>query len=224
MTELSFGAAALGNLYTEVSQDQATATVRAAWDAGIRAFDVAPHYGRGLAEQRLGAALSAYPREEYVLSTKVGRLLVPDPEAPDDRAAGFAVDNKLRRVLDYSAEGVRRSLSDSLERMELDRIDIAYVHDPDQQPGLADQVERETLPELCRLRDEGVLRAVGVGMNQWQLPARFVQSTDLDVILLAGRYTLLEQESLHGLLDRCSATGVSVVAGAAFNSGLLAGR
>lgn len=222
LTSLSFGAAALGNLYTAVSDEQAEATVGAAWAAGIRSFDVAPHYGLGLAERRLGAALSRYPRREYVLSTKVGRLIVPDDSVVGDADAGFAVPGGLRRELDYSADGVRRCLSESLARLGTDRIDIAHVHDPDQREDLPGQVERETVPALCRLRDEGVLGAVGIGINQWQLAARLVRTTDLDVVLLAGRYTLLEQESLHGLLDLCAERGVSVVAAAAFNSGLLA--
>jgi len=222
LTALSFGAAALGNLYTAMSDDDARSMVDAAWAAGIRYFDVAPHYGLGLAERRLGAALSRYPRDEYVLSTKVGRLLVPDPRTGSDEAAGFAVSVPMRRELDYSPSGMWRSLSDSLDRLGLDRVDIVYVHDPDQADGLPEQVERETLPTLCAMRDEGVVGAVGVGINQWQLASRFVQSTDLDLVLLAGRYTLLEQESVHGLLDHCQRREVGVVAAAAFNSGLLA--
>ncbi len=222
LSMLSFGAAGLGNLYRAISDEQARATVDAAWDGGIRSFDVAPHYGLGLAERRLGAALCTRPREQFTLSTKVGRLLVPDPDAGNDTAAGFDVSIPLRRQLDYSADGVRRSLADSLARLGLDRIDIAYVHDPDLTAGLAEQVERETLPTLCQLRDQGKLGAVGVGINQWELAARLVESTDLDIVLLAGRYTLLEQQSLPGLLDLCARRDVAVVAGAAFNSGLLA--
>jgi len=223
LTALGFGSAALGNLYTAVSDEQARATVDAAWDAGIRYFDTAPHYGLGLAERRLGAALAGRPRSEFVVSTKVGRLLVDSGlEASDLAEGGFDLRSTLRREVDFSADGVRRSLDESLVRLGLDRVDIVYVHDPDAGAGHERQVVEETLPALCALRDQGVIGAVGVGMNQWQMPARLVGSTDLDLVLLAGRYTLLEQKSLTGLLDLCARQDVAVVAGAPFNSGLLA--
>lgn len=222
LSTLSFGSSALGNLYTAITDEEATAVVDAAWDAGIRTFDVAPHYGRGVAERRLGAALSRRPRDEFVLSTKVGRLLLDDPSAGPDTEAGFVVDNHVRRVRDHSADGVRRSIEDSLDRLGLDRVDIVHVHDPDEAAGLEEQSVREAFPALCRMRDEGVVAAVGVGINQWQTAARFVRDADLDVVLLAGRYTLLEQRSLHGLMDTCLDRDVSVIAAAAFNSGLLA--
>jgi len=223
LTALGFGSAALGNLYTAVSDEQARATVDAAWDAGIRYFDTAPHYGLGLAEQRLGAALAGRPRSEFVLSTKVGRLLVDSgQEASDLAEGGFELRSTLRREVDFSADGVRRSLDESLVRLGLDRVDIVYVHDPDAGTGHERQVVEETVPALCALREQGVIGAVGVGMNQWQMPARLVGSTDLDLVLLAGRYTLLEQKSLTGLLDLCARQDVAVVAGAPFNSGLLA--
>lgn len=222
LSTLSFGSSALGNLYSAISDEDATAAVDAAWDAGVRTFDVAPHYGRGVAERRLGAALSGQPRDEFVLSTKVGRLLVDDPSAGPDTESGFVVDNHLRRVRDHSAEGVRRSIGDSLDRLGLDRVDIVHVHDPDETAALEEQSVREAVPALCRLREEGVVAAVGVGVNDWRTAVRFVRDTDLDVVLLAGRYTLLEQESLHGLLDVCVERDVSVVAAAPFNSGLLA--
>jgi len=228
VTRLSFGAAALGNLYTPVGPDEAAAAVDAAWDAGIRYFDTAPHYGLGLSEERLGAALHGRARDAYVLSTKVGRLLRPGPPPPapggsppagDDLAHGFAVPADRHRVWDFSADGVRRSIEESLRRLGLDRIDVAYLHDPDEHAG---QALTEAYPALERLRAEGVLGAVGVGMNQSALPARFLRETDVDAVLLAGRYTLLEHEGAAELLPEAAARGRSVVIGGVFNSGLLA--
>lgn len=219
VTRLSFGTAALGNLYTEVSEEQARGAVDAAWDAGVRYFDTAPHYGLGLSERRLGAALRDRPRAEYVLSTKVGRLLEPGGPGGRDTEGGFAVAADRRRVWDFSADGVRRSLEDSLERLGLDRIDIAYLHDPDDHPG---QAFREGYPELERLRAEGVVGAIGVGMNQSAMPARFLRETDADAVLLAGRYTLLDHDGAREVLPEAVARGKSVVIGGVFNSGLLA--
>jgi len=193
--------------------------VAAAWDSGVRYFDTAPHYGLGLSEARLGRALAGRPRAELVVSTKVGRLLVPHP-APtgDDLANGFAVPDNLTRQLDYSADGVQRSLEQSLQRLGMDRVDVVLVHDPDEH---ADQVLAEALPALVRLRDQGVVGAIGVGMNQWQVPLRFVQQADLDVVMVAGRWTLVDR-SAEPLLAACAERGVSVLAAAPFNSGLLA--
>ncbi|MFE7216270.1 aldo/keto reductase [Streptomyces sp. NPDC057611] len=219
VSELSFGAAGIGNLFTAVADHQAEQAVTAAWDAGVRYFDTAPHYGLGLSERRLGAALRDHPRDEYTLSTKVGRLLEPADTDGTDLAAGFAVPATHRRVWDFSAEGVRRSLADSLERLGLDRIDIAYLHDPDDH---AEQALEEAYPELERLRGEGVLDAIGVGMNQAELLTRFILETDVDAVLLAGRYSLLDQRGLVDLLPLAADRGVGVVIGGVFNSGLLA--
>ncbi|MFJ2866774.1 aldo/keto reductase [Kitasatospora sp. NPDC087314] len=220
VTELAFGAAGIGNLFTPVSDAQAEQAVAAAWESGVRYFDTAPHYGLGLSERRLGAALATRPRDEYVLSTKVGRILEPAPDAQgDDLANGFAVPARHRRRWDFTAEGVRRSLENSLERLSLDRIDIAYLHDPDDH---AEQALTEAYPELERLRAEGVLGAIGIGMNQAELPARFIRDTDIDVVLLAGRYSLLDQRGLAELLPLAAERGVGVVVGGVFNSGLLA--
>ncbi|MET8567571.1 aldo/keto reductase [Streptomyces sp. NPDC004783] len=219
VSELAFGAAGIGNLFTPVTDDQAERAVTAAWDAGVRYFDTAPHYGLGLSERRLGAALRDCPRDEYLLSTKVGRLLEPADADGTDLAAGFAVPATHRRVWDFSADGVRRSLADSLERLGLDRIDVAYLHDPDDH---AEQALDEAYPALERLRGEGVLGAIGVGMNQAEPLTRFVRDTDVDAVLLAGRYTLLDQRGLAGLLPLAADRGVGVVIGGVFNSGLLA--
>ncbi|SEE10834.1 aldo/keto reductase [Streptomyces sp. TLI_105] len=220
VTELSLGAAPLGNLFRPVTDEDAAATVDAAWAAGIRTFDTAPHYGLGLSERRLGAALRGRPRDEYVVSTKVGRLLRPRPVATgDDLANGFAVPATHERVWDFTADGVRRSLESSLERLGLDRIDIVYLHDPDDH---AEQALAEAYPALERLRAEGMVGAIGVGMNQAELLTHFVRDSDIDTVLLAGRYTLLDQRGLTELLPLAAERGVGVVVGGVFNSGLLA--
>jgi D-threo-aldose 1-dehydrogenase len=218
--ELGFGSAPIGNLYSETSDEAAAAAVDAAWQAGIRYFDTAPHYGLGLAEQRLGRALAGRPRAEFVVSTKVGRLLVPNP-APvgsDLGSGGFAVPDDLTRERDYSADGVRRSLEASLTRLGLDRVDIVLVHDPDD---YVDEAITAAIPALVELREQGVIGAVGVGMNQWQAPLRMVNETDLDVVMLAGRWTLADRTG-EVLMDLCADRQVSVLAAAPYNSGLLA--
>jgi D-threo-aldose 1-dehydrogenase len=222
VTEVAFGGASIGNLYVAVSDDDAAAAVTAAWDGGIRYFDTAPHYGLGLSERRLGQTLRHYPRDEFVLSTKVGRLLVPNESASgdvgDDMATGFAVPATSRRVWDFSRDGVRRSIDESLTRLGLDHVDIAFLHDPDDH---WQEAVSTGFPALAQLRDEGVVRAIGAGMNQWEMLAAFVRETDVDVIMLAGRYTLLDQSALETLLPLCVERGVAVVNVAVFNSGLL---
>ncbi|GGY07197.1 aldo/keto reductase [Streptomyces djakartensis] len=219
VSALSFGAAAIGNLYTEVGEAQAHDAVEAAWQRGVRYFDTAPHYGLGLSERRLGAALREHPRDQYTVSTKVGRRLEPSDGDGDDLAGGFAVPATSRRVWDFSADGVRRTLEASLERLGLDRVDVVYLHDPDQH---AEQAFREGYPALEKLRSEGVVGAIGAGMNQAEMLTRFVRDTDVDVVLCAGRYTLLDQSALTALLPAAHERGASVVIGGAFNSGLLA--
>jgi D-threo-aldose 1-dehydrogenase len=219
VTELSFGGAAIGNLFTDVSDDAAAGAVATAWNGGIRTFDTAPHYGLGLSERRLGAALRQYPRDQYVISTKVGRLLDPASPPYSQDTEGYAVPAAFRRVRDYSADGVRRSLEESLDRLGLDRIDIALIHDPDD---YGEQALREAYPALERLRAEGSVRAIGLGMNQAEMLTRFVTDTDVDVVLVAGRYTLLDQSAGRQLLPAARDRGVSVLAAGVFNSGLLA--
>lgn len=219
VSELSLGCSQLGNLYREVSDEDACATIDSAWRLGIRYYDTAPHYGLGLSEQRLGAALASRSRADYVLSTKVGRLLEPihHPVDPDDQ--GFAVRATHRRVWDFSRDGIRRSLEGSLGRLGVERVDIVYLHDPDDH---WDNVIESGYPALAELRDEGVVRAIGAGMNQSRMLADLVRLADVDIVMLAGRYTLLEQDALDDLLPACEARGVSVVAAGIFNSGLLA--
>lgn len=223
VTELSFGGAAIGNLFTEVSEEDARAAVDAAWAGGIRTFDTAPHYGLGLSERRLGDALRNRPRDEYVICTKVGRLLDPGPPAPPSPPGGdpegFAVPARYIRQFDFSAGGVTRSLEASLARLGLDRVDIALIHDPDDH---AEQAFREAYPALEKLRAAGVVRAIGAGMNQAEMLTRFVTDTDVDLVLVAGRYTLLDRSAAAGLLPAALRRGVSVIAGGVFNSGVLA--
>jgi D-threo-aldose 1-dehydrogenase len=217
--ELGFGAAQIGNLYTAVDDQTAEEAVDAAWAAGMRYFDSAPHYGLGLSERRLGRALAGRPRDEFVVSTKVGRLLTPNPSpgGSDLAAGGFAVPDELTRVYDYSGAGVRRSLDSSLERLELDRVDIVYVHDPDDH---LDEAISQAIPALVELRDAGVVGAIGAGMNFWPPLLRIVKETDVDAVMLAGRWTLLDRSG-EPLLAECERRHVSVVAAAPFNSGLL---
>ncbi|MCW8216420.1 aldo/keto reductase [Streptomyces griseolus] len=222
ITELSFGAAAIGNLFTEVDPAQAAAAVDAAWDEGIRSFDTAPHYGLGLSERRLGEALRDRPRDAYTVSTKVGRLLEPLPPgtAPaHGLSEGFAVAHTHRRRWDFSADGIRRSVEDSLGRLGLDRVDLVYLHDPDDHEEAA---FREGYPALERLRAEGMVGAIGAGMNQTAMLTRFLRDTDVDAVLCAGRFTLLDRSALADLLPEAEARGRAVVVGGVFNSGLLA--
>jgi D-threo-aldose 1-dehydrogenase len=220
VTELGFGGGPAGNLYTSTTDEQTVAAMERAWAAGIRYFDTAPHYGLGLSERRIGAALRDRPAGNFVLSTKVGRVLEPNPQptGSDLAAGGFDVPDDLQRRWDFSADGVRRSLEESLQRLAADRVDVVYVHDADEH---VDEAISAAIPELIRMRDEGMIGAVGVGMNQWQAPLRMVQETDLDVVMLAGRWTLLDRSG-QPLLDECAARGVAVVAAAPYNSGLLA--
>ena len=217
ITELAFGGAPIGNLFTAVDDAAAAETIDAAWTGGIRTFDTAPHYGLGLSERRLGAALARRPRSEYVISTKVGRLLEDAPLGHDPE--GFAVAARARRVFDFSADGVRRSLEGSLDRLGLDRVDIALIHDPDDH---GEQALREAYPALEQLRAEGCVQAIGVGMNQTTMLNRFVTDTDVDVVLVAGRYSLLDQSAAVSLLPTALERGVGVIVGGVFNSGLLA--
>lgn len=218
VTAMGLGCAPLGNLYRAISDDDATAVVDAAWNVGVRVFDTAPLYGNGLSERRLGVALAPRPRDEYVLCTKVGRLL-REPSVGVRRDTIFAEAPVLDPVYAYSRDDVMRSIEESLDRLGLDRIDVVHVHDPDDHE---DDALRGAFPALVELREQGVIGAVGCGMNQWQMLDRFVQRVDLDCVLLAGRYSLLDRSGGDVLLPRCAERGVGVVIGGVFNSGLLA--
>jgi D-threo-aldose 1-dehydrogenase len=220
VTVLGLGCAQLGNLYHAISDDRATATVAAAWDTGIRYFDTAPHYGLGLSERRLGGALRDRPRGEFTISTKVGRRLERrDHRGSETDTEGFRVPATHSRVWDFSGEGVRRSLDDSLNRLGLDRIDTVLLHDPEDH---ADEALGEAWPALLALRDAGIVRKVGAGSKDAKFLARFVAETGPDVVMVAGRYTLLEQPALDGLLPACAKAGTEVLNAGIFNSGLLA--
>jgi D-threo-aldose 1-dehydrogenase len=219
LTTLGFGAAPIAGLYQAVDETTARATIDAAWEGGIRYFDTAPHYGLGLSERRLGDALRDRPRDDVVVSSKVGRLLVAriPPLARDEDM--FDVPGDLTRRLNYSRDGILRSLEATLQRTGLDHVDVLYVHDPDEHWR---EAAEEAVPALVELREAGVVGAIGVGMNQSEMLARFIRQTDVDVVMLAGRYTLLEQGAADDLLPTALGQGRSVVAAAVFNSGLLA--
>jgi D-threo-aldose 1-dehydrogenase len=215
---LVFGGAPIGGLYAPVSDEAAAATLQAAWDAGIRAFDTAPHYGVGLSEQRIGDFVAGHPRAEFVVSTKVGRRLVP-AAGPVDGAEHFYDTPALSRVRDYSADGTLRSLEESLRRLRLDRADIALIHDPDDH--MAEALDG-AYPALARLRADGTVGAIGVGVNSVSVAEWFVTRCDLDCVLVAGRYTLLDGSAAASLFPLCLARGVAVLAAGVFNSGILA--
>jgi D-threo-aldose 1-dehydrogenase len=217
---LIFGGAPIGGLYAPVSDQVAAATLQAAWDAGIRAFDTAPHYGVGLSEQRIGDFLAGRRRAGFVVSTKVGRRLVP-AAGPGfaDGADEFYGTPALSRVRDYSADGALRSLEDSLRRLRLDRVDIALIHDPDE---YMSEALDGAYPALARLRADGTVGAIGVGVNSASLAEWFVARCDLDCVLVAGRYTLLDDSAAQSLFPLCRSRGVSVLAAGVFNGGILA--
>lgn len=212
------GCASIAGLYKPVSAADATAALTAAWQAGVRAFDTAPHYGAGQSEERLGAFLAGRPREAFTLSTKVGRILYEDPDAVDGTDDFYGVPRRSRRR-DYSAAGVRRSYADSLARLGLDRVDVLLVHDPE------DHMETalcEAVPELARMRAGGEIRGFGVGTNFVEVALEFVRRADIDTLMIAGRYSLLDRRAEVALLDECAAAGVAVQVAGVLNSGLLA--
>jgi D-threo-aldose 1-dehydrogenase len=215
-TVLALGGGPLGGLFRHVSEEDAAATVERAWEAGVRLFDVAPLYGHGRTERLVGSVLRTKPRDAFVLVTKVGRLLRRRAQpAPTD----FVDADDRDPVFDYSDDGVRRSLEESLERLGLDRIDVALIHDPEQH---LDQALREAQPALARLRDEGSLQAIGVGTNAPATLTRFARETEIDCALLAGRVTLLDRSGTEEALPLCAERGIAVLAGGVFNSGVLA--
>lgn len=227
-TEIGMGTAPLGNLYRAISDEEADAVLAAAWEGGVRAYDTAPLYGLGLAETRLNRFLRDRPRDDYVLTTKVGRLLEAVP--PDERdgiGKWFDVPSR-REVYDYSHDGIMRSVEHSLERLGAHRVDVLLAHDLDaRNQGDALQGNLEALMAggyraLVSLRDQGVIRAFGAGMNEWEPCEWLAERGDFDLFLLAGRYTLLEQTALDSFLPMTEARGIGVVIGGAYNSGILA--
>ncbi|SFO80667.1 D-threo-aldose 1-dehydrogenase [Mesorhizobium sp. NFR06] len=229
-TELGFGTAPLGNLYHAISDEDANATLEAAWTAGCRYYDTAPLYGLGLSETRLNPFLRARKRDDYVLSSKVGRIM---RVAPPDQRTGigkFFETPSRREVYDYSYDGVMRSFEASLERLGVDRIDILFVHDVDIFTHGSKEASDRRIEEfmssgyyaLLALRDQGVIKAFGGGINEWQVAQTLAERGDFDLFLLAGRYTLLEQEALASFLPLCQKRGIGIVLGGPYNSGVLA--
>ncbi|MEO0386674.1 MAG: aldo/keto reductase [Pseudomonadota bacterium] len=230
LTELGFGTAPLGNLYRAVPEAEADAILDTAWAGGVRFYDTAPLYGFGLAERRLGRMLKDKPRDDFVLSTKVGRILeVATPETRDGIGKWFDVPARRERY-DWSYDGVMRSIEFSLERLGLDRIDILFVHDidvPNQGSRAAVDAAVAALmasgyQALVSLRDQGVIRAFGAGVNEWEVCQDLAERGDFDLFLLAGRYTLLEQTALDSFLPLCTARGIGIITGGPYNSGILA--
>ena len=224
---LGFGAAPLGNLFHPVADDEAIALVRHAYGAGVRYFDTAPHYGNGLSETRIGKGLRGVARDDVIISSKVGRILVPDPTAPREQHS-YADVPPYRQRWDYSHAGTLRSIEDSLQRLGVARLDIVYIHDIDRATHGAAYAERleqvcaGAIPALSELRERGVIGGFGLGVNDWRVCAEVLARADLDVILLAGRYTLLDQSALPELLPLCLRRGVAIVVGGPYNSGILA--
>ncbi|MER5903542.1 aldo/keto reductase [Streptomyces mirabilis] len=218
VTELGFGGGPLGGLFAPLDDETAAGALEAAWDSGIRYFDTSPHYGIGHSERRTGGLLRGKPREEVTLSTKVGRLLVPqDPAGRMDES--FMVPATHRRVWDFTRDGILRSVENSLERIGVDRIDVLFLHDAEQH---FEDALREGYPALAELRGQGVVGAIGAGMYHPGKLTRLVEESDVDVVMLSGRYTLLDQSALDELLPACTDREVSVLAASVFNSGLLA--
>jgi D-threo-aldose 1-dehydrogenase len=229
-TELGFGTAPLGNLYRAIGDEEVDAILTLAWARGVRYFDTAPLYGLGLAETRLNRFLRGKPRDEYVLSTKVGRLLkATAPEGRDGLGKWFDVPSR-REIYDYSYDGVMRSVDFSLERLGIDRIDILLAHDLDIFSHGSQEAFEARIDEfmkggyyaLLSLRDQGVISAFGGGINEWQASQALAERGDFDIFLLAGRYTLLEQDSLESFLPLCQRRGIAIVIGGPYNSGILA--
>jgi len=228
VTAMGFGTAPIGNQFRVVPEDDSRAVIKGAWDAGLRYFDTAPMYGHGLAEHRLGEGLRAYPRNDYVLSTKVGRMLRPVPAG--GLTSPFWLEMPPFEIIhDYSYDAVMRSVEDSMQRMGQSRFDILFIHDIDvwtHGPELQKQHFRTAMDSgykaLDKLRSEGVVSAIGVGCNEWQVCEAALRERDFDCFLLAGRYTLLEQDALDTFLPLCEERGVAIVLGGGFNSGVLA--
>ncbi len=227
VTAFSFGTAPIGNIFREIDEPTSDAMIQTAWDRGVRYYDTAPMYGHGLSELRTGQSLRWKNRDDFVLSSKVGRILKPAKRseidfAPWNNAAPFTMH------FDYTYDGTMRAFEDSLQRMALERMDICFIHDidvftrGDEQPEVFRQAMDGSWKALSKLRDEGVVKAIGVGVNEWEVCHAALQARDFDCFLLAGRYTLLEQEALNAFLPLCEERGAAVVVGGGFNSGILA--
>ncbi|WP_426958250.1 aldo/keto reductase [Muricoccus radiodurans] len=225
---LGLGGAPLGNLFAPISEAAADAAIEAAWESGIRFFDTAPLYGLGLSEHRIGRALRARPRGEFAISTKVGRLLDPDEDAPREQH-GYVGGLRFRARFDYSADAALRSVEHSLQRLGLPRVDAVLIHDPAEDThgpdwrARFDEAMAGAAVTLTRLREQGVIRAWGLGVNRVEPCLMALERADPDLFLIAGRYSLLEQGAAEALMPACAARGASLIIGGPYNSGLLAG-
>ena len=232
VTRLGLGGTTFGNMYSALDDQEGLDVIDASYTAGVRYFDTAPLYGYGMSETKMGPGLARYNRDEIAISSKVGYVLKERQEG-DDYVDLFVDAPKLTSYFDYSRDAVLRSIEGSLKRLKTDRLDIVLIHDPDDgksiEPGWVpgdranfDQVMAEAYPALAELREQGVVKAIGLGMNQWQMLADFARAGNFDAFLLAGRYTLLEQESLRELLPLCAEREVRIIIGGPYNSGILA--
>lgn len=232
VTRLGLGGTTFGNLYSALDEQEGLDVIDASYMAGVRYFDTAPLYGYGMSETKMGPGLARYNRDEIAISSKVGYVLKERQEG-DDYVDLFVDAPKLTSYFDYSRDAVLRSIEGTLKRLKTDRLDIVLIHDPDDgksiEPGWVpgdranfDQVMAEAYPALAELREQGVVKAIGLGMNQWQMLADFARAGSFDAFLLAGRYTLLEQESLRELLPLCTEREVRIIIGGPYNSGILA--
>jgi D-threo-aldose 1-dehydrogenase len=217
VSRVALGTAAFGGLYKSVTDQACIETVQTALKERIIYLDTAPHYGKGTSERRIGLAIKDLDRSKIVISTKIGRLLNPSTTDIDDFF--LDADNTVERKMDFSAAAVRRSLEESLEKLGIDSVDILYIHDPDD---YADIAIREAYSELEKMRAEGIIKAIGIGMNQCEIPTRFVKETDIDMVLIAGRYSLLDQQAALELLPAALERGVDIIVAGVFNSGILA--
>jgi len=229
VTCFGFGGASMGNMYTEARDDEALKAIRSAYEAKVRYFDTAPMYGFGKSERLYGKVLKDQPRDSFVLSSKVGRLIMAGKPTPQPEDKGFEIDedtcfveiDNAYSMFDYSRDGVLRSLEESRKRLGIDKIDIVYIHDPDVNDSFKQALE-EAYPTLADLKSQGIIGAIGAGMNQAEMLCDFAKNADFDCFLLAGRYTLLDQIALKELLPLCQQKNISIIIGGAYNSGILA--
>ena len=217
VARIGLGGAPMGGLFTDVASKDAFGILKTAYESGMKYFDTAPLYGSGKSESYYGTFLPSVQRSEFVISTKVGRVLNKTDKSPKDEVYVNLPEVEVK--FDYSRDGILRSIEDSLRRLKLDKIDIALVHDPDDH---YEEVLNEAFPALFDLRSEGVITAIGAGMNQWEMMSDFAKEADIDCFLLAGRYTLLDHSGLEEFLPLCESKGISVILGGPFNSGILA--
>ena len=214
--EFGIGTSPFGGLFASVSESAVADVISTSMEMGLNYFDTAPHYGMGSAEVRLGRNINHLPRSSFVVSTKVGRLIVPSEKADDPGWENSTA--AVERIFDFSAAGIERSLLESLERLKMESVEMIFIHDPD---GAADQAISEAYPVLERLRAEGIVKTIGIGITSNEIPTRFINETDIDVVLIALKYTLLDQSAGAELLPTALRKGVSVIAGGVFNSGIL---